>query len=1258
MLTADVFGYDDGSQFIMYVAYAGGSDPGGDGDQRDNVQGYYEYLTVADGAATVAGEGTPDIAAAALIKANYVCINRDRQGYIWIGYYDKNEAPDDYAIVGTTTTNPTGDPAWGTRTILTDLARDIGTGDGAGDQGSCEFVNFSSGNLGGMFLVGKDTTGVDYLYGINIEGYNGSTFDVTEGVETPTLITIKTGVNDSTDWPFEAVVDSTDTAHILYQITSTGTSTVSKKASSAGTVEAWGSEITVDSNTPDTVTLSINWATSPDTLYAFYHYGTSTVRYRTTPVDTIAWSGESTLTEADNFDFMTASRRDEDGFISIMYTNAASAFTVTMQRIGLSGGNANVDVMLYDDAGELESTVSSAASTYTRVRSGALTLGADDYTARLKLDAGSGTAYVKAARLVIVQTNATNITDTQTQIEMGDNQNVTTTSDTQLTGKKTYLYDTSKFSGTETHYFEASLDSAGSTIGLEQQINIVDQQFTTGATSTGIVRIDETKYNGETYYFEVVAKVTSGSGTAVLTYDAGTGSTPSGGSTVTISSITATTFTRYRSAAFSPSSTQNAYVSSLTGTGTTVNAARIIIVQVSTSTITDSQTVVEVGSSQTTTNTSYTQLTDKKIYGYDADVFSPAPTAYFEASLQSGTAPTTTGPSNPGTTGNATNGSCTDDSNWSGVVSTITSDDTNYTQITGTAFDSGNVTDELRLSNFGFSIPNGDTISGITVDVLGWTPSGSGDASYQTVSLFTAPGTNVGDNKATGNLPGSDPGTTYTTFGGSADSWTAGLTEAQVEDTGFGVAFCFTAIGNNRTINLDHVRITITSTSTITVSAALYTDGASCSSQVSSSEVTNATATWQRVRSSAITLADNTDYMVCIKTSASTSTIANAKIVQEQTGTITKVEMLHSMVNRVVTDTDSTYTRQNFDNQYTPGSFDSGTFSYFFEATLKTSAGTGFAQARDEDTPANLTNGETSTTSTSYVRSRPASAISDMPSSNKILDTELKNSASNTTSVAGSWLVVQASSLSSVVTVYASLYTNGATCTTQMSGSEVSSTSTSWTRVRSAAISGGLTNSTAFMVCVRSSDNSVTPAVASAKIVVEQTAAGGLTDIETVQQYNNSLATDADTTYTSQDYDNRFEKDNFAAGTFVAYFESTLKTSNGSNAYFAQIDTPLGEVTAADTSYTRKRSASDLWSSLPASATNIDVQLKNASTTTTSSASSWLIIQISAMQIPEMVIWVLPLAIFMPFIVKWYRLRKVRLAAVWQSWPNWRLNAP
>ena len=656
MLTADVFGYDDGSQFIMYVAYAGGSDPGGDGDQRDNVQGYYEYLTVADGAATVAGEGTPDIAAAALIKANYVCINRDRQGYIWIGYYDKNEAPDDYAIVGTTTTNPTGDPAWGTRTILTDLARDIGTGDGAGDQGSCEFVNFSSGNLGGMFLVGKDTTGVDYLYGINIEGYNGSTFDVTEGVETPTLITIKTGVNDSTDWPFEAVVDSTDTAHILYQITSTGTSTVSKKASSAGTVEAWGSEITVDSNTPDTVTLSINWATSPDTLYAFYHYGTSTVRYRTTPVDTIAWSGESTLTEADNFDFMTASRRDEDGFISIMYTNAASAFTVTMQRIGLSGGNANVDVMLYDDAGELESTVSSAASTYTRVRSGALTLGADDYTARLKLDAGSGTAYVKAARLVIVQTNATNITDTQTQIEMGDNQNVTTTSDTQLTGKKTYLYDTSKFSGTETHYFEASLDSAGSTIGLEQQINIVDQQFTTGATSTGIVRIDETKYNGETYYFEVVAKVTSGSGTAVLTYDAGTGSTPSGGSTVTISSITATTFTRYRSAAFSPSSTQNAYVSSLTGTGTTVNAARIIIVQVSTSTITDSQTVVEVGSSQTTTNTSYTQLTDKKIYGYDADVFSPAPTAYFEASLQSGTAPTTTGPSNPGTTGNATNG--------------------------------------------------------------------------------------------------------------------------------------------------------------------------------------------------------------------------------------------------------------------------------------------------------------------------------------------------------------------------------------------------------------------------------------------------------------------------------------------------------------------------------------------------------------------------------------------------------------------------
>lgn len=168
---------------------------------------------------------------------------------------------------------------------------------------------------------------------------------------------------------------------------------------------------------------------------------------------------------------------------------------------------------------------------------------------------------------------------------------------------------------------------------------------------------------------------------------------------------------------------------------------------------------------------------------------------------------------NGGTSAAAVNGSCSDNSSWSGTGSpgNASANDTSYIQITGSLFDSGNITDELRLSNFGFSIPSGSTIDGITVDVLGWTPSGASTVNYNEVQLFTAPGTNVGANKSTGSLPGADPGTTYTSFGGSADTWSksGGWTYTEINSSGFGVALCFIASGANRTINIDHVRITV-----------------------------------------------------------------------------------------------------------------------------------------------------------------------------------------------------------------------------------------------------------------------------------------------------------------------------------------------------------------------------------------------------------------------------------------------------------------
>lgn len=172
----------------------------------------------------------------------------------------------------------------------------------------------------------------------------------------------------------------------------------------------------------------------------------------------------------------------------------------------------------------------------------------------------------------------------------------------------------------------------------------------------------------------------------------------------------------------------------------------------------------------------------------------------------------TDGPRNPGTDVGAANGSCSNGVNWGDPGLATDALDGAYLTITGNNLDAGELTDELRISNFGFALTNVSSIDGITVEIIGFTTLGGAD--YTTVSLFTAPGSNQGDNKATGSLPTSDPGTTYQTFGGTADDWfpAGSWTEAEIESADFGVALCFTASGANTRINIDHVRITVTYT--------------------------------------------------------------------------------------------------------------------------------------------------------------------------------------------------------------------------------------------------------------------------------------------------------------------------------------------------------------------------------------------------------------------------------------------------------------
>ena len=140
------------------------------------------------------------------------------------------------------------------------------------------------------------------------------------------------------------------------------------------------------------------------------------------------------------------------------------------------------------------------------------------------------------------------------------------------------------------------------------------------------------------------------------------------------------------------------------------------------------------------------------------------------------------------------------------------------------------------------------------------------------------------------------------------------------------------------------------------------------------------------------------------------------------------------------------------------------------------------------------------------------------------------------------------------------------------------------------------------------------------------------------------MVSDNDSTYTLQDFDNEFNPANWSAGTFNYYFEATMKTTGPSTGY-AQLynisDSDAidaltnSEVSTTNINYERQISA-DLSGNTdwPSAAKTLDTQIKNSTTETTSVASSWLVIKVSSLQVPELVIWALPLALFLPFVVK------------------------
>jgi len=169
----------------------------------------------------------------------------------------------------------------------------------------------------------------------------------------------------------------------------------------------------------------------------------------------------------------------------------------------------------------------------------------------------------------------------------------------------------------------------------------------------------------------------------------------------------------------------------------------------------------------------------------------------------------TAGPNLAGTGGTA--GSCNGTTTfcWTSPGNITASDGVNAQVVLGANASSN----ELQGTNFGFAIPAGSTINGITVEIKKQAVSGTGNPTDVDVTILkggVATGTNLGH---TGAGNGWLTAGGIDTYGGSSTLWGATWTPADINATNFGVQIsCMEWVGFPATAGVDFIRITITYT--------------------------------------------------------------------------------------------------------------------------------------------------------------------------------------------------------------------------------------------------------------------------------------------------------------------------------------------------------------------------------------------------------------------------------------------------------------
>jgi hypothetical protein len=164
------------------------------------------------------------------------------------------------------------------------------------------------------------------------------------------------------------------------------------------------------------------------------------------------------------------------------------------------------------------------------------------------------------------------------------------------------------------------------------------------------------------------------------------------------------------------------------------------------------------------------------------------------------------GPRSPGTCADdAANGGNT---TWTNPANAQASDNFTATATLSSPFTID--TDYLKCTNFGFAVPAGATVNGITAEIERNSSTVSTRCQDENVKIVKADGTIGATNKASASAwPASDA---YATYGSASDLWGETWDSTKINDTHFGVVLSAQFLDSSCPAAVDHMRITVTYT--------------------------------------------------------------------------------------------------------------------------------------------------------------------------------------------------------------------------------------------------------------------------------------------------------------------------------------------------------------------------------------------------------------------------------------------------------------